>query len=104
MNARKPPNGRTRNGHNPNQTEFGIIWQLPEHPFRLRAGDVIRFSDGKLGRVMRVTESSAVIIMRQPVRDFKTRFDKPVRFQPPPKLFRISPNSEVEILNHRRRR
>lgn len=93
---------RKRNGHDPNQIEFGIIWRLPEYPFRLRAGDVIRFCDGKLGRVIRVTECSAVVIMRRPVRDFKTRFDKPVRFQPPPKMFRISPNSSVEILNQRR--
>ena len=27
---------------------------------------------------------------------------KPVRFQPPPKLFRISPDSEVEILNRKK--
>lgn len=70
------------NGHDPNQTEFGIIWRLPEYPFRLRAGDVIRFAEGKLGLVIRVTECSAVVIMNRPVRDFKTRFDKPVRFQP----------------------
>lgn len=94
---------RKRNGHDPNQTEFGIIWRLPEYPFRLRAGDVIRFADGKLGRVIRVTECSAVVIMNRPVRDFKTRFDKPVRFQPPPKMFRISPNAEAEIINRRRK-
>jgi hypothetical protein len=39
--------------------------------------------------------------MNRPVRDFKTRFDKPVRFQPPPTLFRISPQSEVPILNRK---
>jgi hypothetical protein len=38
MSARnKPPPGKKRNGHDPNQTEFGIIWQLWEYPFRLRA-------------------------------------------------------------------
>jgi hypothetical protein len=95
---KKPPPGGRRNGRDPNQTEFGIIWQLAEHPFRLRAGDVIRF-DNRLCRVMRVSECAAVVIMNQPVRSFKTRFDKPVRFQPPPKLFRVSPNAEVEILN-----
>jgi hypothetical protein len=95
----KPRNGKKRNGHDPNQTEFGIIWRLPEYSFRLRAGDVIRFADGKLGRVIRVTECSAVVIMNRKVRDFKTRFDKPVRFQPPPRMFRISPNSAGEILN-----
>ena len=60
----KPPNGKKCNGHDPNQIEFGIIWQLPEYPFRLRAGDVLRFNDGKLGRVLRVSECAAVIIMK----------------------------------------
>jgi hypothetical protein len=66
-----------------------VPWQ---HPFRLHAGDVIR-----------VNECAAVIIMNRPVRVFQTRFDKPVRFQPPPALFRISPQSEVEILNPKRK-
>ena len=39
---KKPPQ---RNGHDPNQTEFGIIWQLEAYPFRLRAGDVLRLAD-----------------------------------------------------------
>lgn len=98
----KPPHGRKRNGPDPNQIEFGIVWQSAEHPFRLRAGDVLRF-DNRLCRVIRVTECAAVVIMNRPVRDFKTRFDQPVRFQPPPRWFRISPNAEVEILNHRKR-
>jgi hypothetical protein len=89
--------------HDPAQAEFiGIILQPLQHPFRLHAGDVIRL-DGRLGRVVRVNECAAVIIMNRPVRDFKTRFDKPVRFQPPPALFRISPQSEVEILNPKRK-
>jgi len=95
---RKPPPRRKPNGDDRNQTEFGVIWQLAGHPFRLRAGDVIRF-DNRLCRVIRVSECAAVVIMNQPVREFKTRFDKPVRFLPPPKLFRVSPNAEVEILN-----
>jgi hypothetical protein len=82
------------------QKEFGIIWRLEEYPFRLRAGDVIRY-DGRLCRVIRVSESSAVVIMNRPVRQFKTRFDKPVRFQPPPALFHISSDSEVPILNRK---
>ena len=90
--------------NDPAQTEFvGIIWQPLRHPFRLHAGDVIRF-DGRLCLVLRVNECAAVIIMNRPVRDFKTRFDKPVRFQPPPAVFRISPNSELEILNRKKRR
>jgi hypothetical protein len=31
----------------------------------------------------RINDCAAVVIANQPVRDFKTRFDKPVRFQPP---------------------
>ena len=99
MKKRPPPNGR-HNGRDPNQSEFGIIWQLAVYPFRLRAGDVILF-EARLCRVIRVNECAAVVIMNQPVRDFKTRFDKQVKFQPPPKLFRISPNAEAEILNRK---
>ena len=97
----KPPGGK-RNGRDPNQVEFGIIWRLPKYPFRLRAGDVIQFNE-RLCRVIRVSECSAVVIMNQRPRSFKTRFDKPVRFEQPPKLFRIGPNSEVPILNRRKR-
>ena len=93
-----------RNSHDPNQTEFGIIWQLEAYPFRLRAGDVLRLADGKLCRVIRVNYSCAVVVMNRPLREFKTRFDKPVRFQPPPHRFYISPESEVEILNRKTRR
>ena len=82
----------------PNQKEFGIIWQTLNRPFRLRGGDVIRFND-RLCYVIRVNECAAVVIMNRPLRIFKTRFDKPVRFQPPPAMFRISPQSDVPILN-----
>jgi len=34
---KKPPSSRRRNYVDPNQTEFGIIWKLSSHPFRLRA-------------------------------------------------------------------
>ena len=97
---KKPPK---RNSHDPNQSEFGILWQLAEYPFKLRAGDVFRF-DNRLCRVIRVNYSCAVVVMNQRVRDFKTRFDKPVRFQPPPRRFYISPDSECEILNRKVRR
>jgi hypothetical protein len=97
---KKPPSSRGRNSHDPNQTEFGILWRLASYPFRLRAGDVIQCS-GRLCRVIRVNECAAAVIMNRPVRDFKTRFDKPVRFQPPPALFRISPQAEVPILNRK---
>jgi hypothetical protein len=91
---------RKRGLVDPNQIEFGIIWRTLNRPFRLRAGDVIRFNE-RLCRVVHVSECAAVVIMNRPVRDFKTRFDKPVRFQPPPALFRISPQSEVKILNRK---
>ncbi len=87
---KKTPSSRKRNGHDPDQTEFGILLRLSSYPFRLRAGYVIR-----------VNECAAVVIMNRPVRDFKTRFDKPVCFQPPPALFRISPQAEVPILNRK---
>ena len=83
-----------------NQTEFfGIVWLTSEtHPHRLRAGDVIRY-DGKLARIVRVNDCAAVVIMSRPVRQFETRFHGPVKFQPAPALFRISPQSECQILN-----
>ena len=90
--------------NDPAQAEFvGIIWQPLQHPFRLHAGDVIRLA-GRLCRVVRVNACAAVVIMNRPIRDFKTRFDKPVRFQPPPALFRISANSDLEILNLKKRK
>ena len=79
---------------------FGLVWWRQEHPFRLRPNDVVRFN-GRLGLVIRVNECAAVILMNRSVRKFTTRFDKPVRFQPPPCVFRISPDSEIEILNRK---
>ena len=76
----------------------GLVWRQVRHPFRLRVNDVIRV-DRRLGLVIRVSESSAVVLVNQPARSFITRFDRPVRFQPSPVLFRISPNSEIEIVN-----
>jgi hypothetical protein len=78
---------------------FGLVLQR-RHPFRLRANDVIRLG-GKLGWIIRVNECAAVVLMNRPIREFSTRFDKPVRFQPPPVMFRIGANSEVEILNRK---
>jgi len=95
MSARKK-----QNAYDPNQIEFGIIWRALSPPFRLRAGDVFQFN-GRLCRVVRVNDCAAVVIMNRPVRDFKTRFDKPVRFHPPPVVFRISPQSQVPVLNRR---
>jgi hypothetical protein len=77
---------------------FGLVWQPLQHPFRLRVNDLIRI-DGRLGLVIRVSACAAVVLMNRPIRIFSTRFDKPVRFQPSPLTFRISVNSETEILN-----
>jgi hypothetical protein len=81
---------------------FGLVLQR-RHPFRLRANDVIRV-DGKLCWIIRVNECAAVVLMNRPVREFSTRFDKHVRIQPSPVTFRISPNTETEILNRKARK
>ena len=94
---------KRRTFNDPAQTKFvGILWQPRRQSSRLHAGDVIRFS-GKLCRVVRVNDCAAVGIMNRPPRVFKTRFDKPVAFQPPPAMFRISPQAEVEIFNRKRK-
>jgi hypothetical protein len=84
----------------PNQAElFAVVfWRKPARPFRLHAGDVVKF-DNRLCRVIRVNDCSAVLVMNRKPREFKTRFDKPVRFQPAPYIFRIGSNSEIPILN-----
>ena len=81
---------------------FGVIFKNP-HPFRLRTNDVIRVGN-RLGRIIRVTDCAAVVLMNRPVREFVTRFDKPVRLQPSPLIFRISVNSELEIINRKKKR
>ena len=78
---------------------FGLVLQQ-RHPFRLRANDVIRI-DGKLCRIIRVNECAAVVLMNRRTREFTTRFDKQVRFHPPPVTFRISVNADTEILNRK---
>jgi hypothetical protein len=78
---------------------FGVIFPQT-YPFRLRANDVIRIGD-RLGRVIRVTECAAVVVMNRPAREFVTRFDKRVRLQPSPIMFRIAANSDVEIVNNK---
>ena len=66
--------------------------------FRLRAGDLIDYA-GQSCRVVRVTDSSAVVALTRPPRDFTTLFGVAVHIQPKPALVRISANSEVPILN-----
>src|SRR5438067_12914643 len=87
--------------NNCEQGELFIIGGKPFHyPFRLRVNDYVRI-DGKLGRVIRVTESAAVVLVNRPHREFTTRFDKHVQFQPPPKTVRIAANAEIEIINRK---
>ena len=71
---------------------------MTDTSFRLRAGDLIRY-EGKPCRVLRVTDSSAVVAITKPPREFVTLFGVRVRIQPKPALVRISPNSEIPILN-----
>jgi hypothetical protein len=66
--------------------------------FRLRAGDLIAYA-GQRCRVIRVTDSSAVVAVTRQPREFTTLFGVRVHIQPKPALVRISPNSEVPILN-----
>lgn len=76
-------------------------YQPPFSPqFRLRVNDYVRI-EGKLGRVVRVTECAAVVLVNRPTREFTTLFGKHVRFRPPPAIVRIASNSEIEILNRR---
>ena len=68
------------------------------YPFRLRAGDVIRL-DGQPCHVVRVTDCSAVVAVTKPPREFTTLLGARVRIQPKPAFVRISPQSEIPILN-----
>ena len=68
------------------------------NPFRLRPGDVI-LHDGRPCPIVRVTECAAVVAVAQPWREFTTLAGKRVQLQPAPRLVRISPNSDCQILN-----
>ena len=65
---------------------------------RLRAGDLIRL-DRQDCKVLRVSDCCAVVAVTRPPREFTTLFGVRVRLQPKPALVRISPDSEVPILN-----
>ena len=65
---------------------------------QIRRGMVLVF-EGQPCRVLRVTDSNAVVAVTRPARSFTTRFGVVVHLQPKPALVRISPNSEVPILN-----
>ena len=66
--------------------------------YTLRAGDVVEYA-GQPCRVIRVSDCAAVVEVIQKPRTITPRFSKPVTFQPAPKLERISPQSEIQILN-----
>ena len=66
--------------------------------YTLHVGDVVQYA-GQHCRVVRVTESAAVIAVVQKPRTIVPRFGKPVTFTPAPKLERISAQSEIPILN-----
>ena len=90
----------------PEQRQFALFWRPFTPPFRLRVNDVIRL-DGRLGRVIRVTECAAVVLLNRPARRFVTRFDKSVRFEQSPIMVRITANTETAVLNrngHTKRR
>ena len=66
--------------------------------YTLRAGDLVRYA-GQNCRVIRVSDCAAVVAVIQKPRIITTRFGKSVTIQPAPKLERISPQSEIPILN-----
>ena len=66
--------------------------------YTLRAGDVVEYA-GQPCRVIRVTESAAVVAVVQKPRTITPRFGRPVTIQPAPKLERISATSALPILN-----
>ena len=66
--------------------------------YTLRPGDIVQYA-GQPCRVLRVSESAAVVAVVRKPRTITPRFGEPVTVQPAPKLERISPNSEIEILN-----
>ena len=66
--------------------------------YTLRAGDLVEYA-GQPCRIIRVNDSCALVEVIQKPRTITPRFGKPVTIQPRPKLDRISPNSEIPILN-----
>jgi hypothetical protein len=66
--------------------------------YTLRAGDVVQYA-GQPCRIIRVSDCAAVVAVVQKPRTISPRFGKPVTIQPAPKLERISPQSEIPILN-----
>jgi hypothetical protein len=61
----------------------------------------LRFSSENFSRRARVLATALRRRHSQPPRQFETWFRGMVKFQPSPKLFRLSPNAGVEILNRK---
>jgi hypothetical protein len=66
--------------------------------YTLRAGDVVRYA-GQNCRIIRVSDCAAMVAVVKKPRTITPRFGQPVTIQPRPKLERISPQSEIPILN-----
>ena len=66
--------------------------------YTLRVGDLVEYA-GQPCRVIRVNDSAAVVAVIQKPRTITPRFGQPVTIQPAPKRERISPHSEIPILN-----
>jgi hypothetical protein len=88
---------------------FQLSFRLPQTPvlrtagqFRLRTGDFVLFN-GRICPVLHVNDCAAVISVSRHRREFTTLFGKSVSLRPKPRLIRISPNSEIPILNRRRK-
>ena len=69
-----------------------------KNSYTLRPGDLVEYA-GQPCRVLRVSDCAAVVEVIQKPRTITPRFAKPVTIQPAPKLDRISPQSEIPILN-----
>lgn len=48
---------------------FDLIWEPLQHPYRIRVNNLIRVD----GRVIRVSECAAVVLMNRPARAFSHR-------------------------------
>lgn len=68
--------------------------------YTLRPGDLVEYA-GQRCRIIRVNYSAAVVAVIQKPRTITPRFGKSVTIQPKPKLERISPNSEIPILERK---
>ena len=71
---------------------------MSANSYTLRAGDVVQYA-GQPCRIIRVNDCAALVAVIQKPRTITPRFGKPVTIQPKPKHERISPQSEIPILD-----